>query len=44
MQQLEMSARSLFEVNLFVNDPQKVPLSDDNMLKIKVINFDRNLN
>lgn len=36
MQQLEMSARSSFEVELFVSDPQSVSLSDDDMAKIKV--------
>lgn len=36
MQQLEMSARSSYEVELFVADPQTVSLSDSDMDKIKV--------
>ena len=36
MQQLEMSARSSFEVDLFVNDPSTVSLADSEMEKIKV--------
>ena len=36
MQQLEMSARSSFEVELFVSDPTTVSLSDADMSKIKV--------
>jgi len=36
MQQLEMSARSSFEVDLFVNEPSSVSLSDKDMAKLKV--------
>lgn len=36
MQQLEMSARSSYEVDLFVSEPSSVSLSDAEMDKIKV--------
>ena len=35
MQQLEMAARSSFEVEMFVSDPDTVCLSSANMLKVK---------
>jgi len=36
MAQLEMSARNSFEMDLLVNDPQSVSLSESDLNKIKV--------
>lgn len=40
MQQLEMPARSPFELEMFVSDPAVVSLSDSDLAKLKV-SFDR---
>lgn len=37
MQNLEMSARSSFEIELFISEPQTVSLADSEMEKLKVI-------
>jgi hypothetical protein len=45
MQNLELSARSSFEVELFISEPQTVTLTDDDMERIKVyiLNIQTNL-
>ena len=40
MQNLELSARSSFEVELFISEPQTVTLTDDDMERIKVCTLD----
>ena len=39
MQNLEMSARSAFEIELFINEPQTVSLADSEMEKLKVFYY-----